>query len=129
MNGNAKFLFFCMIFVGGAAFGQNDSLKNTIFEPLHKGKLILIPYNTSSLINKSDWNIRPQLKTRPANFSMKITDINYTMIRPDFYTQNFGFFCKKELQLEKVAKIPIKIRLGSVQQCDWLEGKRSAGIR
>ena len=129
MNGNAKILFFCMIFVGGAAFGQNNSIKTTIFEPLHKGKLIPIPYNTSSLNNNSVWNIRPRLKTRPANFSMEITDINFNIIRPDFYTQNFGFFCKKELQLEKITRIPVKIRLGSVQQCDWLEGKRNAGLR
>jgi hypothetical protein len=129
MNGNAKILFFCMIFVGGDAFGQTNGVKTSIFEPLRKEKLILIPYNTSSLNIKSDWNIRPQLKTRPANISMKITDINYNIIRPDFYTQNFGFFCKKELQLEKIVRVPVKIRLGSVQQCDWLEGKRNAGLR
>lgn len=129
MNGNAKILFFCMIFVGGAAFGQIKGGKTTIFQPLHKEKLILIPYNTRSLNNKSYWNIRPQLKTRPSNFSMRITDINYNIIRPDFYTQHFGFFCKKELQLEKIAKIPVKIRLGSVQQCDWLEGKLNTGLR
>jgi hypothetical protein len=129
MNGNAKFLFFCMIFVGGAAFGQINSVKTIIFKPISKGKLILVPFNKTSLFNKSDWNNRPQLKTRPANFSINITDINYNMIRPDFYTQNFGFFCKKELQLEKITRVPVKIRLGSVQQCDWLEGKRNAGLR
>ena len=129
MKEKAKILFFCMIFVVSAAFGQINSLKSTIFGPLHKEELILIPYHTSSLINKSVGNIRPKLKTRPGNFFMKITDINYNIIRPDFYTQNFGFFCKKELQLEKMTRIPVKIRLGSVQQCDWLEGKRNAGLR
>jgi hypothetical protein len=33
------------------------------------------------------------------------------------------------LQLEKITKIPFKLRLGSVQQCDWMEGKKNAGIR
>jgi hypothetical protein len=45
------------------------------------------------------------------------------VISSNFYTQNFGFFCKKELQLEKAIKLPLKFRLGSVDQCDWLEGK------
>ena len=50
------------------------------------------------------------------------------MITADFYCQNFGFFCKKELQLEKVTGVPFKFRLGSVQYCDWMEGKKNAGI-
>jgi len=51
-----------------------------------------------------------------------------SVIKADHYTQNFGFFCKKELQFEKATKVPFKFRLGSVQYCDWMEGKRSAGI-
>lgn len=47
----------------------------------------------------------------------------------NFYVQQFGFFCKKEWQLEKAVKIPFKFRLGSLQQCDWLEGKPNTGIR
>ncbi|MGC4100689.1 hypothetical protein [Ferruginibacter sp.] len=48
------------------------------------------------------------------------------VITSNFYTQNFGFFCRKELQLEKATKLPFKFRLGSVQQCDWMEGKPNA---
>ena len=33
-------------------------------------------------------------------------------------------FCKLEVKMEKVAKMPIKVRLGSVDYVDWLEGKR-----
>lgn len=47
------------------------------------------------------------------------------VLPPDFQLQQFGFFCKKEWQLEKATKIPFKFRLGSVQQCDWLEGKKA----
>ncbi len=52
---------------------------------------------------------------------------SFTKLLPaNFYTQNFGFFCKKELAVEKYLKVPLKIRLGSVQQSDFLEGKQTA---
>ena len=46
-----------------------------------------------------------------------------SIIRPDFYTINFGFFCKQELQFEKTMKIPLRFRLGSLQECNRLENK------
>lgn len=39
------------------------------------------------------------------------------------YYNSIGFFCKKELQLEKATKLPLKIRLGSVSYTDKMEGK------
>ena len=33
-------------------------------------------------------------------------------------------FCKLEVKMEKVVKMPIKFRLGSVDYVDYLEGKR-----
>lgn len=46
---------------------------------------------------------------------------------PDnFYTNHLSFFCKKELQIEKAIKFPVKMRLGSVTYTDRLEGKITA---
>ncbi|HEX8460965.1 MAG TPA: hypothetical protein VF623_06030, partial [Segetibacter sp.] len=43
-----------------------------------------------------------------------------------YYTNTLGFFCKKELQLEKALKFPVKFRLGSVAYTDQMEGKKTA---
>lgn len=42
---------------------------------------------------------------------------------PNYYIPSLGYFCKKELQLQKQTIIPIKFRLGSQQACDLQEGK------
>ena len=43
----------------------------------------------------------------------------------DLYVQNFGFFCKKELEFEKSVHIPLRFRLGSLEYCNYLEGKNN----
>lgn len=40
-----------------------------------------------------------------------------------FYYNSLGFFCRKELQLEKALSFPLKFRLGSVAYTDQMEGK------
>jgi hypothetical protein len=44
-------------------------------------------------------------------------------VSDNFYVKNFGFFCRKEWQLEKKTKLPVRIRVGSLEQCNLLEQK------
>ena len=44
-------------------------------------------------------------------------------LSPQFYSSQLGFFCKQEIKFDKISKIPFRFRLGSVEQCDRLEGK------
>ncbi|NII24411.1 hypothetical protein HB364_04945 [Pseudoflavitalea sp. X16] len=46
-----------------------------------------------------------------------------TVIGQNFYTQHFGFFCRQELRLEKASGLPLRFRLGSLKDCNYLEGK------
>jgi len=44
-------------------------------------------------------------------------------IPQNLYTNNLGFFCKQEIKIEKLISIPLKIRLGSLEQCNYMEQK------
>ena len=41
----------------------------------------------------------------------------FNIITGNYYTQHFGLICKKELALQKAIKVPLHLRLGSLQQC------------
>lgn len=51
------------------------------------------------------------------------------LLRPlpqNFYNQSLGYFCKKEIQLQKITTLPVFIRLGSKDYVDYLERKPNA---
>jgi hypothetical protein len=43
-------------------------------------------------------------------------------LAPNYYSTKTGFFCNTERALEKQTKLPVKFRLGSVEQTQKLEG-------
>ncbi|MBL7757147.1 MAG: hypothetical protein JNL59_07130 [Chitinophagaceae bacterium] len=45
-------------------------------------------------------------------------------VAPSFYIRNLSFICRKEWQFQKTTGIPLRIRLGSLEYVDRLEGKR-----
>ena len=47
-------------------------------------------------------------------------------LSPTTYNESIGFFCKKELQLDKITSIPIRFRLGSLDYVNYLEKKPNA---
>jgi hypothetical protein len=49
-----------------------------------------------------------------------------SLLRPDFAIQHQPFFCTQEYKIEKATGIPLRFRVGSLQECDWLEGKAGA---
>jgi hypothetical protein len=52
--------------------------------------------------------------------------ISFRLLPQNFYKQNLGYFCKREVQLQKLTALPTYIRLGSKEYVDYLERKPNA---
>jgi hypothetical protein len=105
VNKKAKILFFCMIFVAQNIFSQNVQQKKASL-------LILSSYP------------KPVSATLSINKANGIPIQSQPILPPNYYSTRLGFFCKQEIKFENIYKIPFKFRLGSVEECDRLEGKR-----
>lgn len=46
----------------------------------------------------------------------------YQFVKPNQVVTNWGFFCQQEWKFEKATRIPLKIRLGSLEATNKLEG-------
>lgn len=44
-------------------------------------------------------------------------------LQSNLYTQQLGFFCKQEIKMEQGVKLPLRLRLGSLEYTDWMERK------
>lgn len=94
-----------MIVVGGPAHSQ--------IQPVYKGSIL------PDLQKIKDKPLSIISLTQPVK-----TLLYKPILAPDFYSKQLGFFCRQEIKMDKAIKIPFRFRLGSVEQCNWLEGKR-----
>ena len=104
MNKKGKILFFCMIFVRSLTFAQEKLPENKQLSLLELTKTVSEP-TFYQLTHPSNRRETPAL------------------LSPQFYAAHLGFFCKQEIKMEKITKIPLRFRLGSIGECDRLEGK------
>jgi hypothetical protein len=44
-------------------------------------------------------------------------------VKPDFMSSKHGFVCRQEWKFEKKTKLPLKLRLGSIDYVNKMEGK------
>ena len=119
-----------MIFVANGVLCQNTVIKKPVTVNFFS---IQQPSSTNKNIAFHNYLNKPvgKLPKQPVinlNQVIRLNPVSCSVIAADYYTQGFGFFCKKELQFEKATKIPLKFRLGTLQYNDYLERKPNAGI-
>jgi hypothetical protein len=56
----------------------------------------------------------------PVKFTLK------DFISNHYFDNQLGFFCKKELQLDKITTVPVRFRLGSLEYVNYMEQKPNA---
>ena len=94
-------------------YGQQHT-KDAIVKPAFPVSLSLKPPSFTPVLSSLGHNITADRKPM------------LSIVKRDFTTKCLPFFCEKERMLDKKLPIALRVRLGSLQQADWLESKPSA---
>lgn len=75
------------------------------------------------LLNSSKAASQLNLRLPVDTIKKKIT---LRVLPQNFYNQHLGYFCKKEVQIQKLVSLPVYFRLGAKEYVDWMERKPGA---
>ena len=124
-----KYLFVGLSFMllgGNSLFGQTKQVLEQPMLLLQEKKESTT--TLSSFINVSS-TVFPRLTaaSTPPSYLSPLTLSSASMtLQPQplcYSTADLAFFCRLEVKLESATKMPVRFRLGDVQQVDYLEGK------
>jgi len=112
---SVKFVVVFILFFNGEIFSQKKVQKINFQENNN-------PLISQVIVNKERFDF---LQKKAAIFFEKNIHIQpVSSILPErFYFNCLGFFCRKEIQIEKITALPFRFRLGSLAYVNYLEQK------
>lgn len=116
--------------VGAKAKTGTPAVPQLLYLDSKTGDRIKLPINYNTLKN---FNFENQLKldsylsdSLPCQNNFSSSRLITRTIVPGNYAMQLGFFCKTELQLDKLTPVPLRFRLGSMEYVNWMEQKPNA---
>jgi hypothetical protein len=128
-----RYCYFLVVFIltfYGKSFSQADSWINNPFRDYNRSAILIDTADFGLPEPKNCWKrlelfYQTQLKKDPVCLP-NIKSYLYQTVPKNFYSNNLSFFCKKELQIEKLTSVPLRFRLGSLEYVNYLEQKPNA---
>lgn len=146
---------YCFLVVLILTFSGEISGQNNPCDSSGKSAVIPQPKRLAGCTGDG-WNVKPVVAAKPGDLSKLLLPVNYeALVNFDFekqlrldytgdsvkktsplilfkpaalpsYTNHLGFFCRKELQMDKISPLAVRFRLGSLEYVNWMEQKPNA---
>lgn len=125
-----SFLVVLLLMFSGEVFGQFGVLENSPVSSI-SSKYIKKPHIKSSIYLMGpgisvEHKKNEKYVSLKSNFIIITTQNHISLISPSLYKDQLGFVCKKEWELEKITKVPLRFRVGSLDYVNYLEQKPNA---
>lgn len=88
--------------------------------PVEYGAMKAFDFEKQLPVNS--WPVRIQSIITQSSFTL----LSKPVLEPCYYTSKLGFFCQKELQIQKLTSLPVYFRLGSMDYVNYMEQKPNA---
>jgi hypothetical protein len=112
IKGNHKIIFFFLLLLSFSSKAQQTSFS------------LPLGYSLKDSVKLPKMGINSFQKVNPAPPATIYRSIGRRPIMPDYFTRRWGIFCETEWRFEKKTGLPLRLRLGSLEYVDRLEGKK-----